>query len=92
MTTEKRTFVNLNDFIALRFVCECGEDISVRLAANSKFLSYPDGYTCPHCHRHWFEGYHDERLKTVSVFLDRLAQLRAAKLPFRLEVEIVSGE
>jgi hypothetical protein len=90
MTTETRSFIDLADFVAIRFVCRnCGEKTPVRLLADSKFLSYRDGgFTCPHCGTHWFEGHNDKRLDALTVFLDRFQQLQTAKLAFGLEFEV----
>lgn len=92
MTVETQTLVDLSDFIGLRFVCgKCNGKTSVSFPSESRFLSYPQGFTCPHCHLAWFEGPNDKRLEAIAVFLDRLAQLQTTKMPFHLQVEIAAS-
>lgn len=91
MTVETQTFVGVGDFVGLRFTCRnCGGKTTVSLSSDSKFLSYPQGLSCPHCPQPWFDGPNDKRLEAPTVFLDRLAQLRTTKLPFELQMEIAT--
>jgi hypothetical protein len=91
MTVEVKTFVDLGDFVALRFTCQCGGRVDASLMSESKLLNFPEGLACPHCHRIWFEGPNDKRREAIMVFLDRFVQLRTLKMPFGLQLEVAGS-
>lgn len=91
MTVETQTFIALRDLVGLRLECRnCNKKTSVPIPSDSKLLSYPHGFTCPHCQHPWFEGPNDKRLEVITVFLDRFERLHSLKLPFDLQLEISS--
>ena len=92
MTVEVKTFVDLGDFVALRLICgNCGGKVDALLKSGSKLLRFPEGLTCPHCPKVWFEGPNDKRLEAITVFLDRFEQLRTLKMPFELQLEVTGS-
>lgn len=93
MTTETKTFISVNDIVAVQYECM---SCHARFVATVEYASAPP-LSCQQCHKQWFVDSTDPRSKdlhrmiqSIKTASDSVARFQGTNVPLSVSLEIAS--